>query len=155
MAAALFNIYANHEGCIGISAGTQPANQVHPEVVQVMREIGIDLSAAKPQKLTDELARSVSVLVTMGCGETCPYVPGLKRVDWEIPDPKGQPIEQVRAIRDEIHESVKALLRAECADCIVGSNCLEHESGLWQTDVSKRLDNFALFFRPETARDAR
>ena len=123
MAAALFNIYANHEGCIGISAGTQPANQVHPEVVQVMREIGIDLSAAKPQKLTDELARSVSVLVTMGCGETCPYVPGLKRVDWEIPDPKGQPIEQVRAIRDEIHESVKALLRAECADCIVGSNC--------------------------------
>jgi arsenate reductase len=96
---------------------------VHPEVVQVMREIGIDLSGAKPQKLTDKLASSASVLVTMGCGETCPYVPGLKRVDWAIPDPKGQPIEQVRAIRDEIHESVKALLRTECAECIVGSNC--------------------------------
>jgi len=122
MAAALFNTYANHEGCIGISAGTQPANQVHPEVVQVMKEVGIDLSGAKPQKLTEELASGASVLVTMGCGEACPYIPGLKRVDWEIPDPKGQPIEQVRAIRDEIHESVKTLLRTECADCIVGSN---------------------------------
>jgi len=123
MAAALFNIYANREGCIGISAGTQPANQVHPEVVRVMQEIGIDLSGAKPQKLTDELAGSASALVTMGCGETCPYVPGLKRVEWDIPDPKGQPIEQVRAIRDEIHESVKTLLRTECAECMVASNC--------------------------------
>jgi glycerol uptake facilitator-like aquaporin/protein-tyrosine-phosphatase len=123
IAAALFNIYANHDACIGISAGTRPAGQVHPEVVQVMREIGIDLSSAKPQKLTDELVSAASVLVTMGCGETCPYVPGLKRVDWGIRDPKGQPMEQVRAIRDEIHESVKALLRTECAECIVGSNC--------------------------------
>jgi glycerol uptake facilitator-like aquaporin/protein-tyrosine-phosphatase len=123
MAAALFNIYANRDGCIGISAGTQPAKQVHPEVVQVMREVGIDLSAAKPQQLTEELAGSASVLVTMGCGEACPYVPGLKRVDWQIADPKGQPIGQVRAIRDEIHENVKALLRSECADCMVSSNC--------------------------------
>jgi len=123
MAPALFNIYANHEGCLGISAGTQPAKHVHPEVAQAMREIGIDLSGAKPQKFTDELARSASVLVTMGCGETCPYVPGLKRVDWDIPDPKGQPIEQVRAIRDEIHESVKALLRSECSDCLLSSDC--------------------------------
>ena len=122
MAAALFNVYANRDGCVGISAGTQPANQVHPEVVEVMREIGIDLNAAKPQKLTAELASGASVLVTMGCGENCPYVPGLKRVDWQIPDPKGQPIERVRAIRDEIHESVKALLRSDCAEC-VGSNC--------------------------------
>ena len=123
MAAALFNIYANRDGCIGISAGTQPANQVHPEVVQVMREIGVDLSAAKPQKLTDELASNASVLVTMGCEETCPYVPGLTRLDWQIPDPKGKPIEQVRAIRDEIHDRIRALLRSECADCIVGSRC--------------------------------
>lgn len=123
IAASLFNIYANHEGCIGMSAGTKPANQVHPEVVQVMGEIGIDLSEVKPQKLTEELASSASVLVTMGCGEACPYVPGLKRVDWNIPDPKGRPIEEVRAIRDEIHESVKALLRTECTECIVGSHC--------------------------------
>lgn len=87
-----------------------------------MREIGIDLSSAKPQKLTAELASAASVLVTMGCGETCPYVPGLKRIDWQILDPKGQPIERVRAIRDTIHESVKALLRTECADCIASSN---------------------------------
>jgi arsenate reductase len=119
MAAALFNIYANRDGCIGVSAGTQPANQVHSEVVQVMQEIGIDLSAAKPQKLTDKLASSASVVVTMGCGEACPYVPGLKRVDWQIPDPKGQSVEQVRAIRDEIHDKVKELLKADCAECCV------------------------------------
>ena len=124
MAAALFNIYANRDGCIGLSAGTQPAKQVHPEVVEVMREIGIDLSATKPQKLTDELARSASVLVTMGCGEACLYIPGLKRVEWQIADPKGQPTEQVRAIRDEIHENVKALLRSECPDCLVSPNAL-------------------------------
>ncbi len=117
MAVALFNIYANREGCIGISAGTRPANQVHSKVVQAMREIGIDLSDAKPQKLTDELARSASMLVTMGCGEECPYVPGLKRIDWQIPDPKGQRIERVREIRDEIHERVKELLRVDCAEC--------------------------------------
>lgn len=95
---------------------------MHPEVVHVMQEIGINLSGAKPQKLTDELASSATVLVTMGCGEACPYVPGLKRVDWQIPDPKGQSVERVRAIRDEVHERVKALLHTECADCIVGSN---------------------------------
>lgn len=130
MAAAFFNIYANHNGCIGFSAGTQPAQQLHPEVVQVMREIGIDLSAAKPQRLTDELASSASVLVTMGCGEACPYAPGSKRVDWHIPDPKGQPLEQVRAIRDEIHESVKTLLRTECADCMVRVNGWAHASAI-------------------------
>jgi arsenate reductase (thioredoxin) len=117
MAAALFNIYANREGCVGVSAGTYPAHQVHPEVVQVMQEIGVDLSAVKPQKLTDELASSASVLVTMGCGESCPYVPGPKRVDWQMADPKGQPIERVRQIRDEIHDKVKELLKADCAEC--------------------------------------
>lgn len=120
MAAALFNLYANHAGCIGISAGTQPANQVHPEVIQVMREIGIELDRARPQKLTEELANRASVLITMGCGESCPYVPGLKRADWQIADPKGKPLDQVRAIRDEIHDKVKNLLRSECAGCMVG-----------------------------------
>jgi arsenate reductase len=117
MAAALFNIYANRDECIGISAGTQPTTQIHPEVVQVMREIGIDLSTAKPQKLTDALASTASVLVTMGCGEACPYVPGLQPVEWQIADPKGQTIEEVRAIRDEIHEKVKELLKTDCAQC--------------------------------------
>ena len=82
-----------------------------------MREIGIDLSAAKPQKLTDELARGADVLVTMGCGEQCPYVPGLRVVDWALPDPKGQPVERVRAIRDQIHEQVKGLLKEQCGEC--------------------------------------
>ncbi len=116
MAAAFFNLYAA-EGCQAISAGTQPAERVHPEVAAAMREIGIDLSAAKPQKLTDELARGADVLVTMGCGEQCPYVPGVRVVDWEIPDPKGQPVERVREIRDHIHEQVKGLLKEQCAEC--------------------------------------
>jgi len=82
-----------------------------------MQEIGIDLSAAKPQRLTDELARGTDVLVTMGCGEACPYIPGLRVVDWQIPDPKGQPMERVREIRDQIHEQVKGLLKEQCGDC--------------------------------------
>lgn len=117
MASALFNVYANRDGCTAVSAGTEPAKQVHPEVVAVMREIGIDLSSQKPQKLTDKLAGSASVLVTMGCGEACPVVPGLKRVEWNIADPKGQSMERVRAIRDEIHDQVKKLIAAECSEC--------------------------------------
>jgi glycerol uptake facilitator-like aquaporin len=117
MAAALFNLYANRDGCLAISAGTEPAVKVHPEVVQAMNEIGIDLSSASKQKLTPELARSASVLVTMGCGEACPYVPGLRTVDWTLPDPKGQPLETVRAIRDEIHDRVKQLIQEDCAAC--------------------------------------
>jgi glycerol uptake facilitator-like aquaporin/protein-tyrosine-phosphatase len=123
MAAALFNLYGDSAGCCAISAGTQPAAHIHPEVVEAMREIGIDLSSAKPQKLTDDLARTASVLVTMGCGEACPYVPGLKTVDWALPDPKGQSLDAVRAIRDEIHERVKNLLRGECAECAPSLNC--------------------------------
>jgi arsenate reductase len=96
MAAALFNLYADPAECRAISAGTQPASQVHPEVVEVMREIGIDLSGAKPQKLTDELARTASVLVTMGCGEVCPLVPGLRTLDWSLLDPKDQSLDAVR-----------------------------------------------------------
>jgi glycerol uptake facilitator-like aquaporin len=119
MAAALFNVYADQNQCRGISAGTQPAAHVHPEVVKTMREIGIDMSSSKPKKLTPALAQTASVLVTMGCGDACPFVPGLKTVDWALPDPKGQSLEAVRAIRDDIHERVKALIRSECADCCV------------------------------------
>jgi glycerol uptake facilitator-like aquaporin/protein-tyrosine-phosphatase len=117
MAAALFNKYANRRGCLAVSAGTQPANHVHPQVVDVMREIGIDLSSAKPQKLTEELARTASVLITMGCGEACPFIPGLKTMDWALPDPKDQSVEAVRAIRDEVHDRVRELIRTDCAHC--------------------------------------
>lgn len=117
MAAALFNAHARNSGCLAISAGTEPGNQIHPEVVQVMREIGIDLTQAKPRKLTDDLAKSASVLVTMGCGEACPFIPGLKTLDWPLADPKGQPLETVRAIRDEISERVQELIRTDCAEC--------------------------------------
>lgn len=123
MAAALFNLYGNAAECCAISAGTQPASHVHPEVLKVMREIGVDLTSAKPQKLTEELARGASILVTMGCGEACPFVPGLRTIDWALPDPKGQSLDAVRAIRDEIHEKVKSLLRSECAGCMVNLNC--------------------------------
>jgi glycerol uptake facilitator-like aquaporin len=117
MAAALFNLYADRAGCLAISAGTDPTDRVHPEVVQVMQEIGIDLSSAKPQRLTPELAKTASVLVTMGCGEACPFVPNLRTIDWALPDPKGQSLDAVRAIRDEIHKRVKELIHAECAEC--------------------------------------
>jgi len=117
MAAALFNLYADRSGCLAISAGTQPADHVHPEVVEVMREIGVDLSSARPRRLTDDLARTASVLVTMGCREACPFVPGLRIIDWQLDDPKGQSLEAVRAIRDEVHDRVKELIRSECAEC--------------------------------------
>jgi len=87
-----------------------------------MRETGIDLSDVKPRKLTGELARTASVLVTMGCGDACPFVPGLRTVNWPLPDPKGQSRDAVRAIRDDIHERVKALIRTECADCVVSQD---------------------------------
>ena len=94
-----------------ISAGTSPGDRVHPEVLQVMKEAGIDLSEAKPQKLTGELARGADRLVTMGCGNECPYVPGLTVEDWPLEDPKGKPVARVREIRDEIRGRVEALLR--------------------------------------------
>lgn len=123
MAAAFFNLYGNPAECCAFSAGTQPASHVHSEVVEVMREIGIDLTSAKPQKLTEELTRGASVLVTMGCGEACPFVPGLRTLDWSLPDPKGQSLDAVRSIRDEVHERVKELLKNECADCAVSLSC--------------------------------
>jgi arsenate reductase (thioredoxin) len=113
MAAAFFNRYANPAKGHAVSAGTQPADRVHPEVIEVMKEAGIDLSAAKPQKLTHELAQDAYLLVTMGCGDECPFIPGLRRADWPLPDPKGQGIEQARMIRDEIERRVKELVNTE------------------------------------------
>jgi arsenate reductase len=109
MAAAWFNKICERTKARGVSAGTQPGARVHPEVVEVMREEGIDVAGVKPQFLSEELARKATLLVTMGCGDACPYVPGLKKLDWNLPDPKGQPIEAVRKIRDEIRERVLAL----------------------------------------------
>jgi protein-tyrosine-phosphatase len=113
MSAAFFNRYADPDKAHAVSAGTQPADRVHPEVMAVMKELGIDLSTAKPQKLTHELAQDAYLLVTMGCGDECPFIPGLRRDDWPLPDPKGQGIEQVRMIRDEIERRVKELVKAE------------------------------------------
>lgn len=113
MAAAFFNQLADPSRARALSAGTQPAEHVHPEVVAVMREVGIDLSDARPTRLTDELAAGAQLLVTMGCGESCPVGLGLRRDDWELPDPKGQSVERVRAIRDEIQARVQRLLAAE------------------------------------------
>jgi arsenate reductase (thioredoxin) len=91
------------------SAGTRPADRVHPEVVEAMRELGIDLSGRTPRLLDEELARWADVVVTMGCGDECPYVPGKRYLDWDLPDPKGLPIEEVRRIRDEIARRVEDL----------------------------------------------
>jgi arsenate reductase len=110
MAAALFGAVADPAKARAVSAGTEPAAHVHPEVVEVMREIGIDLSDARPALLTSELAAGAALLVTMGCGESCPVVPGLRRDDWALPDPKGRPLDEVRAIRDEIRRRVADLV---------------------------------------------
>jgi arsenate reductase len=112
MAAALFNALADPAQAHALSAGTKPGAAVHPEVAETMREIGIDLSSATPRLLTDDLAASVSMLVTMGCDEECPHVPGVERADWALPDPKGRPIAEVRVIRDDIRARVAALVEA-------------------------------------------
>src|SRR5512144_1143649 len=109
MSAALFERAAagRHRA---LSAGTTPGEHVHPEVVDVVRELGIDLSDRKPQLLTRELAEQADVVVTMGCGDQCPYIPGKRYLDWDLQDPKGRPIDEVRATRDEIAQRVEALL---------------------------------------------
>jgi len=112
MAAALFSVLADPRRARAISAGTRPGERVHPIVVEVMKDLGIDLSSNRPQKLTDELARGASLLITMGCGDECPFVPGLARDDWPLTDPKDRPIDEVRAIRDDIQERVRALVDA-------------------------------------------
>jgi arsenate reductase len=112
MAAAFFNQLAGQEpsGLRALSAGTAPGDRVHPEVLQVMAEAGLDLSAARPTRLTEALARDAQLLITMGCGDACPYVPGLRIEDWPLEDPKGKPLDQVRAIRDDIRARVVALV---------------------------------------------
>ena len=110
MAAAFFNKLADPAKARALSAGTTPGDRVYPEVVAVMQEEGIALSGARPQKLTAELAVQAQLLITIGCGDECPYVPGVRRDDWPLDDPKGQPVERVRAIRDDIRARVEALL---------------------------------------------
>lgn len=113
IAAAFFNHLADAEKAQAISAGTSPGSQVHPEVLAAMKEIGIDLSKATPQRLTAELAAGARLLITMGCGDRCPMLPGVKVLDWPLEDPKGKPVERVREIRDEIRSRVGDLLASE------------------------------------------
>jgi arsenate reductase len=113
MAAAWFNALADRAKARAISAGTEPGARVHPVVLEAMREVGIDLTGAAPQRLTGDLARGAQLLVTMGCGEACPIAAGLRREDWPLEDPKGKPIERVREIRDEVRARVAALVERE------------------------------------------
>ena len=113
MAAAWFNVLADTAKARALSAGTDPGTRVHPEVLEAMREVGVDLSGRAPQKLTDALARGAQLLITMGCGEQCPMVPGLRRDDWPLEDPKGKTVERVREIRDDIRSRVLILLQRE------------------------------------------
>ena len=92
------------------SAGTTPGERVHPEVVEAMRELGVDLEGRRPRALTTALAEQADVVVTMGCGDTCPYIPGKRYVDWDLTDPKGLAVDEVRAIRDDIAQRVEALV---------------------------------------------
>ena len=110
IAAALFNKYADPSKARAISAGTQPADRVHPEVVAAMRDRGTDVSRSTPQKLTPELASTATWLITMGCGDECPVVPGVRRDDWPIDDPKGQPRQRVDAIINDIDRRVRAFI---------------------------------------------
>ncbi|MEZ4364995.1 MAG: hypothetical protein R2939_01750 [Kofleriaceae bacterium] len=110
MAAAFFNLRIAPTRGRASSAGTAPATRVHPEVVRVMREVGVDLAAAQPQRLTAALAASAQRLVTMGCGDACPVVPGLLREDWPLTDPRGRSLDEVRAIRDDIRARVEDLV---------------------------------------------
>ena len=114
MAAAFFNKLADPAKARALSAGTTPGDRVYPEVVAAMQEEGIDLSDARPKKLTPELAAEAQLLITMGCGDECPYVP-VRRDDWPLEDPKGQSIERVRAIRDDLRARVEALVDREHA----------------------------------------
>ena len=113
MAAAWFNHLSDPAKARAVSAGTQPGREVHPVVLHTMGEVGIDLSTASPRLLTDALAAEAALLITMGCGDACPVVPGLRREDWPLEDPKRQPVERVREIRDEIRRRVVHLIERE------------------------------------------
>jgi arsenate reductase (thioredoxin) len=109
MSEALFELAADGRHTAA-SAGTRPADRVHPQVVEAMRELDVDLAGRTPRALDRELAERADVVVTMGCGDECPYIPGKRYLDWELEDPAGQPLERVRTIRDDIAGRVKALL---------------------------------------------
>ena len=113
MAAAWLEALAHPAKARAISAGTQPGARVHPEVVTAMREVGIELEGREPRRLTDELAQEATMLITMGCGDACPYVPGLRRDDWPLDDPKGRSVDEVRRIRDDVRARVEALVARE------------------------------------------
>ena len=113
MAAAFFNAFAAPDKARAISAGTAPAQRIHPEVEEIMHEQGIDVAGAAPQKLTPTLAATAQWLITMGCGDECPVVAGARRDDWPIEDPKGKPPADVVRIRDDIRERVYALIARE------------------------------------------
>ena len=113
MAAAWFNLLADPAHARAVSAGTQPGAHVHPEVVAVMQEVGVDLSGLPTTKLTEDMAGQAGMLITMGCGDECPVVPGVVRDDWPLEDPKGRPVAQVRVIRDQIRDRVRALIARE------------------------------------------
>ena len=111
MSAALFErAAAGRHRALSAGSEADPAGRVHPQVVEVMDELGVDVSGRRPQRLTMELAQAADVVVTMGCGDACPYIPGKRYVDWELPDPKGRPVEEVRATRDDINRRVRALV---------------------------------------------
>jgi arsenate reductase (thioredoxin) len=109
MSQALFEREADGRH-VALSAGTTPADRVHPEVVDAMRELGIELAGRTPRPLTQELAERADVVVTMGCGDACPYIPGRRYIDWDLPDPKGRPLDEVRAARDDIERRVRELV---------------------------------------------
>ena len=110
MAAAFFNALADPSAARALSAGTDPAERVHPAVAQVMRELGLELGDARPRHLTRDLVARADVLITMGCSAACPVVPGVPHEDWPLPDPKDEPVERVREIRDQIRARVEALI---------------------------------------------
>jgi arsenate reductase len=111
MAAAFFNTLADPSRARALSAGTRPASSVHPEVIAAMHEVGLDLSGATPQYLSLDISNDAHILITMGCGDDCPLVPNVERDDWPMDDPKGQPLEAVRRIREEIKKRVVELVR--------------------------------------------
>jgi arsenate reductase len=126
MAAALFNRLADPSNARALSAGTRPGPHVHPEVAEAMREVGIDLSHAPTTKLTPELACQAQVLVTMGCGDECPYVPGARHIDWPLDDPKNQPLDAVRRIRNDIARLVEQLIGELRAQSTIDNHSVEN-----------------------------
>jgi len=113
MAAAFFDAIADPAKARAFSAGTSPGEHVHPEVVDVMREVGLDLSRARPRQLTPDLVEGAELLVTLGCGEQCPAVSGVRREDWPLEDPKGRSVARVRKVRDEVRRRVESLVERE------------------------------------------